>query len=127
MGSYVNNNLISGEEVVYEASNHWIRYVSLRALFSLFILPLIDSLTSEYAITNKRVIIKVGLISRRTIEMNLSKIESVNVDQSVLGRILGYGEITLNGTGGTRESFTDISNPAKFRRVFQESIDNSLR
>jgi uncharacterized membrane protein YdbT with pleckstrin-like domain len=126
MGSYVNNNLISGEQVIYEAKNHWITYISLRSFSSLFVLPLIDSLTSEYAITNKRVIIKVGLISRRTVEMNLSKIESVNVDQSIVGRLLGYGEISLNGTGGTKESCRDISDPTTFRRVFQESIDQNL-
>jgi len=64
--------------------------------------------SSEFAITNKRVIIKVGLISRKTLEMNLSKIESVNVDQSILGRILRYGTLTVIGTGGTRETFTTI-------------------
>ena len=56
----------------------------------------------------------------KTLEMNLTKIESVNVDQSILGRILGYGTITIIGTGGTRESFHDISSPLLFRRKFQE-------
>lgn len=76
--------------------------------------------TSEFAITNKRIIIKVGLISRRTLEMNLNKIESVNVDQGILGRILGYGTIVVIGTGGTREPFASISNPIEFRKRFQE-------
>ena len=81
MGNYVQSNLSSGEQVVYEARLHWIIFVSLKALLTLFIAPLIQRATSEFAITNKRVIIKVGLISRRTLEMNLSKIESVNVNQ----------------------------------------------
>jgi uncharacterized membrane protein YdbT with pleckstrin-like domain len=55
--------------------------------------------------------------------MNLSKIESVNVDQSIFGRILGYGAITIIGTGGTRETFSDLANPIQFRRVFQECVD----
>ena len=55
---------------------HWIVFVSLKALLTLFIAPLIARATSEFAITNKRIIIKVGLISRHTLEMNLSKIES---------------------------------------------------
>ena len=70
MGSYVQNNLIKDEHVVYETNLHWITFVSLRAVFTLFIAPLIDFLTSEFAITNKRIIIKVGLISRRTLELN---------------------------------------------------------
>jgi uncharacterized membrane protein YdbT with pleckstrin-like domain len=52
--------------------------------------------------------------------MNLSKIESVNVDQSILGRMLGYGTIRIIGTGGTREEFPNISNPIEFRKKFQE-------
>ena len=121
MGSYVQNNLISGEQVIYEARLHWIIFLSLRCVFTLLILPLIDRWTSEFAITNKRVIMKVGLIRRKALEMNLSKIESVNVDQTIMGRIFGYGTITVIGTGGTRESFARISKPMEFRRVFQEN------
>ena len=123
MGSYVNTSLIGDENVVYEAKNHWIIFISLKSFLTLFISPLIENWTSEYAITNKRVIIKLGLISRKTLEMNLSKIESVNVDQSIFGRILGYGAITIIGTGGTRETFSDLANPIQFRRVFQECVD----
>ena len=120
MGSYVNQNLISGERVEYETTYHWIIFLNLRALFTLFIAPIIDRWTSEFAITNKRVIIKIGWISRKTVELNLSKIESVNVDQSFWGRILGYGDIRLIGTGGTREVFVKLANPLEFRRKFQE-------
>ena len=120
MGHYVQSNLTRGENVVYEAKLHWIIFVSLRAIFTLWISPLIERFSSEFAITGKRIIIKVGLISRRTLEMNLSKVESVNVDQSILGRILGYGTITVIGTGGTRESFYRISRPLDFRKAFQQ-------
>ncbi len=120
MGQYVQSNLTSGESVVYEAKLHWIIFVSLRAIFTLWIAPLISWFTSEFAITSKRIIIKVGWISRRTLEMNLAKVESVNVDQSILGRILGYGTITVIGTGGTREPFYRISSPLDFRKAFQQ-------
>ena len=123
MGSYINTSLIRDENVVYEAKNHWIIFISLQSFLTLFISPLIENWTSEYAITNKRVIIKIGLISRKTLEMNLSKIESVNVDQSIFGRLLGYGAITIIGTGGTRETFSALANPIQFRRVFQECVD----
>jgi len=52
--------------------------------------------------------------------MNLQKIESVNVEQGIMARILGYGTVTIIGTGGTKESFTDISKPLVFRKKFQE-------
>jgi uncharacterized membrane protein YdbT with pleckstrin-like domain len=125
MGSYVQSNLISGEEVIYEAQLHWIIFVSLRAILTLFIAPLIDFLTSEFAITNKRVIIKVGFISRRTLEINLQKIESISVDQTILGRILDYGNIVVIGTGGTKEPFSNISAPMEFRRQYQQAANTN--
>ena len=118
--SYVNSVLIKGEEVIYRAKLHWKIYFTPLALFSLWLLPIIRQVTSEFVITNKRIIIKTGFIARKTLEMNLNKIESVNVDQGIWGRILGYGTITIIGTGGTKESFPDISRPLLFRRKFQE-------
>ena len=120
MGSYVNSSLLDGEAVVYETRLHWITFVSLKGIFTLFIAPMIDRWTSEFAITTKRIVIKLGLISRHTVEMNLSKVESVNVDQGIMGRIFGYGTITVIGTGGTKESFQKIANPVEFRRQFQQ-------
>jgi uncharacterized membrane protein YdbT with pleckstrin-like domain len=120
MGSYVGSNLISGEQVVYETKLHWITFVSLKGILTLFIAPLIAFYTSEFAITNKRLMIKTGLISRHTFEMNLSKIESINVNQSILGRILGYGTIMIMGTGSTREPFAAIRDPLTFRKKFLE-------
>lgn len=120
MGSYIQANLIRGEAVTYEAKPHWILFVSWRSLWTLGLLPFIDYATSEFAVTNKRVIMKMGWISRRVLELNLHKIESVNVDQSLLGRLLGYGTITVIGTGGTRETFERIAHPLAFRKAFQE-------
>ena len=120
MGKYIDNNLVKDEVVVLETTYHWIIFCNLRAVFTLFIAPLIDKYTDEFAITNKRVIIKTGLISRKTFEMNHSKIESVNVDQGILGRILGYGTIRIVGSGGTREVFPNIRQPLDFRKKFQE-------
>ena len=120
MGTYIEKNLIKDEYVEFETTYHWVIFFSLRALFTLFIAPLLDRYADEFAVTNKRVIVKTGLISRRTLEMNLSKIESVNVDQTIFGRLLGYGTITIIGTGGTRESFPNISHPLAFRKKFQE-------
>lgn len=120
MGNYIDNNLIKDEHVELETTYHWIIFCNLRALLTLFIAPMIDRYSDEFAITNRRVIIKTGLISRKTFEMNLSKIESVNVDQGILGRIFGYGTITIVGSGGTKETFPKIQNPLGFRKKFQE-------
>lgn len=120
MGHYIDNNLVKNEHIEFETTYHWIIFCSFKALFTLFISPLLARYTDEFAVTNKRVIIKTGLISRKTFEMNHSKIESVNVDQSVLGRILGYGTISIVGSGGTKETFPNIKNPLEFRKKFQE-------
>lgn len=120
MGNYLRKNLIQGEYISYETSYHWIIFLNSRAIFTLFIAPIIAIYSDEFAITNKRVIIKTGLISRHTLELNLSKIESVNINQSIWGRILGYGSIQIIGTGGTRETFINIKRPLLFRKKFQE-------
>ena len=78
--------------------------------------------TSEFAVTDKRVVIKVGWIRRRTLETMLSKVEGIGVDQSLTGRALGYGSIEVTGTGGTREEFTRIADPLEFRRQVQAAI-----
>jgi uncharacterized membrane protein YdbT with pleckstrin-like domain len=80
--------------------------------------------TSEYGITNKRVLMKVGFIRRLSLEIYLQRIESVKVYQSVLGRILGYGSITISGVGGSRDPFSNIPNPLEFRRRVQERVES---
>ena len=122
MGKYVNSNLFKDERVIFETKYHWIHFISWVSLFTLTIYPTIQYYTDEFVVTNRRIIIKKGLISYDTLEMNLGRIESVNVRQSVLGRIFGYGEIQIIGTGGTRETFKDLDNPLEFRRSFMQSI-----
>ncbi|MGH7030126.1 MAG: PH domain-containing protein [Stellaceae bacterium] len=71
--------------------------------------------TTELAVTDHRVIYKTGLLSRHTLEMNRSKVESVDVNQTILGRILGYGTIIIRGTGGSLEPMRRIADPLTFR------------
>jgi len=78
---------------------------------------------TEMAVTNKRVIIKTGIISKRTIELFLTKVESVGVEQGLFGRMLGYGSIVVRGTGGTHEPFTKVASPLEFRRHVQQQIE----
>jgi len=90
-----------------------------------FILALINYKTSEFGTTNKRVIVKTGFIRRHSLEILLTKVESIIVDQGILGRILDYGTIVFIGTGGTRDKFHRISSPTLFRRIAQEQISHS--
>lgn len=78
--------------------------------------------TAEFAVTNRRVIMKEGLARRRTVEVFLNKIESVGVDQTIPGRIFNYGTIAIHGTGGTNEPFHKLARPLEFRRHVQDQI-----
>ncbi len=71
--------------------------------------------STELAVTDRRVIYKTGLLSRHTVEINRSKVESVDVEQTVMGRIFDYGTILVRGTGGTLEPVRDVENPLTFR------------
>ena len=147
---YVEQNLMPGEHVSYQARLHSIIYAGPAALaflglifsvFSIgnrysqvaigfavllfavagvyFLSRWVTARTSEFAVTNKRVIIKVGLIRRHTLELLLTKVESIGVDQGILGRVLGYGSIVVIGTGGTKEPFKNIAEPLEFRKQVQ--------
>jgi uncharacterized membrane protein YdbT with pleckstrin-like domain len=72
-------------------------------------------ITTELAVTDRRVIFKRGLVRRHTVEMNMDKVESVDVDQSVLGRIFNYGDVTVRGTGASIEPLRLIDDPLAFR------------
>ena len=75
--------------------------------------------SSEFAVTDARVLIKTGIVRRTSLEIIITKIESIEVSQGIMGRIFGYGSITVIGTGGTNEPFHRISNPLEFRRQVQ--------
>ena len=80
---------------------------------------LVHYLTAEFAITNKRVLIKTGFIHRHTLEMLLTKVETIRVSQSIAGRVFNFGTIVVTGTGGTNEPFKAIADPLEFRRQVQ--------
>ena len=153
---YVDENLISGEEVRYRARLHWtalaqwhvMALILVGAGIALIVFGVMRDLigatiaggvllavaivllvtanvlrsSAEFAITNKRVILKTGIVQRRTSEMFLSKIETVGVDQGLIGRMLDFGTIRLSGTGGTTEPFHHIARPLEFRRQVQEQM-----
>ena len=77
---------------------------------------------TEVAVSNKRVLIKHGFVARKSIEVLLAKIESIGVNESFGGRMLGYGSVIVRGTGGTFETFNTIAHPNEFRRQVQQQI-----
>ena len=83
--------------------------------------------TTEFAVTNRRVIAKTGFIRRHTLEMLLPKIESVSVNQNVLGRLLNFGTVTVTGTGGTKESFRAIVEPIGVRKKINQIIEGYMQ
>jgi uncharacterized membrane protein YdbT with pleckstrin-like domain len=142
MAQYVDASLGAEERVTYRAGISWVVYLvpvvmmGFGAAWALagggmpgLIVAItgilagagafIRKATSEFAVTTGRVVVKTGLLSRNTIEIQLSKVESVQVNQDILGRIFNYGTITVAGTGGTHEPFTLIDDPMSFRKAVQ--------
>ncbi len=72
--------------------------------------------TTELVLTDRRIIMKRGLVSRDTVEINLNKVESLHVNQSLMGRILDYGDVTVVGTGASLEPLRGISRPLELRK-----------
>ena len=163
--TYVEKNLIAGEQVIFQTRHHWIVMAGALALgaaldltamvgllfllretglgvdvrylgFALVALALICGSAfvvvgvlkrnaTEMVVTNKRVIVKTGILSRRTFEMLLSRIESIGVEEPALGRVLGYGTVILRGVGGTPDEFDLIAQPLAFRSHVQEQIEKN--
>lgn len=144
MSSYVESSLTRGEQVIYYATLSIasvmptlcggflvavvpsfvfgsIFWISVLAGVLILAIAFIRLYTTELAITNKRVIAKTGLVSRRTMEINLQKIESIRVDQSVFGRLFDFGRVVVAGAGTPAAVFSGISDPMAFRRTFLEA------
>jgi membrane protein YdbS with pleckstrin-like domain len=149
--SYLDDHLLAGERIVYRARLHWTIFLTSIAVVLLGIAlgillrvvepaysyaglalagvglllaigPAVRYISSEFAVTDKRVLGKLGFIERESKETLLSKVEAIGIDQGVIGRILGFGTVTITGTGGTQESFPRISEPLEFRRQIQSQI-----
>ncbi|MEW8002398.1 MAG: PH domain-containing protein [Candidatus Thiodiazotropha sp.] len=131
MSSYIDSVIGTGENVEYQAK------VSIWSMIPLFVLGLIllplfgiglifwivavlRYMTTELAITNKKIIAKFGFIKRDTIELLLSKAESVQVNQSILGRMFNYGSVVVSGAGNPQAPVPGIASPIEFRKRFME-------
>ncbi|HEY7569328.1 MAG TPA: PH domain-containing protein [Gemmatimonadaceae bacterium] len=113
---------IAGAVFAFAASIAWLGVALLLLGAIPFLITLVRYRSSEFAVTDKRVIIKVGFIKRRTLETMLGKVEGIGVEQGILGRLFGFGTITVTGTGGTKEPFPNIARPLEFRRQVQGQV-----
>lgn len=130
--SYVSKTLMPGETIVHEATISFWTQVPL-ILLGLILLPVfgvglifllmayIRYKSTELAVTTKRTVAKFGFISRHTIEMNLSKIETIQVTQSFLGRMFDFGSLIISGAGIPQEPIPGIGKPMEFRRAVLEA------
>ncbi len=116
----------TGDQQGFDPNKHLASMVFLGFFFTfiLMIPVFIERITSEFAVTNRRVLMKKGWIKRSTFELLLSKMEGVQIDQSVLGRILNFGSVKVTGTGGGSDPFTNISKPMAFRKSVYSSIES---
>ena len=133
MASYVDSTLLQGETVMYRARiSLW--SIGHLIFFGVLLLPVAIGLifliwayirykTTEFAVTDRRIIAKTGLISRSTVELFLDKVEALHVDQSVWGRLLDFGTIIIRGTGTTLEPIRSISAPLALRKQFMQAAD----
>jgi uncharacterized membrane protein YdbT with pleckstrin-like domain len=153
--SYIDSNLLPDERIVFRTRLHWLLFL-WPVVFVVFVMfpaawllvssswssyawmPLAASLlvplpafikrmSSDFAVTNKRIMMKEGVFHTRSTEVLLSKVESIAVDQSLAGRILDYGNIVVSGTGGTKETFLQIQAPLEFRRAVQSVADKEVK
>jgi uncharacterized membrane protein YdbT with pleckstrin-like domain len=117
--------LLAGIPLFFDdPSAKWISLALAVVAAGLAIVAYVRGSSTEFVITTRRLIAKRGIVSRRTIETLLEKVEAVSVDQTLFGRIFDYGTVTVQGTGGTKESFQMVSKPLELRKVIHEQIDS---
>ena len=138
MASYIEGTLIKDEKIIYIGNISLWTQAPLIALGFLFLIAFglglifwlvayVRYKTTELAFTNKRVIAKSGFIRRQTIEINIAKVESIQVQQDILGRLFNYGTLAIGGAGESQAPIVGISNPMEFRRAFMEAQDQAQR
>lgn len=152
--SYTEQNLTPGEVILYRTGLHWVVMLDRMIFGGVFLLvgavalivgytfvgllivgfgsltialAIVVRNTTEMAVTSRRLIIKAGVLRKNTLELFLPKIESIHVEQGMLGRMLDYGNIVVRGTGGTAEPFKKVRSPLEFRRQVQQQSENGMR
>lgn len=132
--SYITDTVLPSEHVIYQTHVSWwsqfalvsVGIVTLPAMgFGLILLlaAFIIYKSTELAITDKRVIAKYGFIMRDTVELQLRKVESIQVKQGIFGRIFGYGTVIVSGAGNPMAKIKNVRDPLRFRREFNLLVE----
>lgn len=137
MASYVEQALTRGESILHLGRTSWwslsgylffgVVLLPVGVGLILFALAWVKQRSTELAVTNKRVITKFGFIQRDTVELNIQKVESVQVQQGIMGRMLDFGTIVIAGGGNPQAPVPGISDPMGFRRAFLEAQEMVLK
>ena len=126
--SVVNQGAVAGSTPEISSATVTLMFGISGLFFFYSILEMLNALiiraTTEFAVTNRRVIAKTGFIRRHTLEMLLPKIESIAVHQNIIDRIFNFGTVTVTGTGGTKESFQSIAEPIDVRKKINQIIED---
>jgi uncharacterized membrane protein YdbT with pleckstrin-like domain len=133
---YIEDSLSAGEQIVGFFRLHWIsrRWIALWIVLAIptvgitLIVALFEFLrlrSIEQGVTNKRVIYKKGIISRKSEEMKLNSIETVDIDQGIAGRIFGFGDVTVTGRGLSNVVLKSVDDPMAVKRKI-ESVSNPI-
>jgi uncharacterized membrane protein YdbT with pleckstrin-like domain len=104
----------------------WIELFVLLLAIGVFFWPIIARMSTELVITDRRLIVKYGLVSTHSVEIRFGKIETVRVSQGLIGRIFGYGDIIVTGTGSTFDPVRSIKNPMRFRAALGEAMESGV-
>lgn len=125
MAGYIEANLYEGEELLYEGQFHWLHWARAWAallvlgivIFGIvyFIMEMIRLNTTDFAVTDRRVVLKKGLLSADLQEISLDAIEGSALNQSMFGRMFGYGKLTVHGRGEMHIDFPTMAKPKEFR------------
>ena len=142
---FIEKRLLNDETILYRAKTSWkvliwpifliilLIWISSKihaivaffaVIFSLFLIiqVVLFIITTEFALTDRRLNAKRGIIQQHSLEILLSKVESITVSQPLVGRIFGFGTVTVTGSGGTQEHFKSIDNPMELRKWVNEHI-----
>lgn len=147
--SYVTKSLLPDEEILFRTGKHWIIfyipalwaamaiafYFTPNALItkmafvpaSLMLLTGFNQwliyITAEFAVTNRRIIMREGFFFRHMTELRLATVSNMSVNQSIIGQMLGYGTLVVSPFGGVSDIFSEISQPFQFQQTAQAQID----
>jgi uncharacterized membrane protein YdbT with pleckstrin-like domain len=151
--SYIDKNLLSDEQIIYRTKKHFIIFLmpviwvivtisflvnsnpyityfaflpGIVALIS-WLNMLLTYATSDFVVTNKRIMMKEGFFFRHTADVRLSTVAQVSATQSLLGQLLGYGAVFVNAFGAPTDSFTEIADPVQFQKQVQEQLNKTTK